>query len=305
MRCENHQSEIRNCKSSGFTLVELLVVITIIGILISLLLPAVQAAREAARRLQCANNMKQMGLALHNYASAHDSFFPPGSPGAGKNGLFTHMLPYLEQQPLYDQIDLNVSTYDQLVAGKPGFTVISTYVCPSWPYATLYTAATTNVLPGAVTLYQGVAGAYPDVAPFVKTAPGNIPKNGMFGWAMARAIASVRDGLSNTLAMGEFVQIDYSGNWFPTAPGNVRPWIMAGSSDNGLYASKVVVYAINAAMNRADCTGYDHLPLGSYHPGGANFLVADGSVTFLSEGILLDLYRNLATVAGGETVTLP
>ena len=301
------KNKIQNPKSAnpqfrGFTLVELLVVITIIGILISLLLPAVQSAREAARRLQCANNMKQMGLALHNYAASHNELFPCGQHGTFQHGLFTHMLPYLEQQPLYDQLDLTGKTLTNKEAHR--YDVIACYLCPSWPYDTI--VCRDGWLEGALTTYQGVSGAYPNVDPYTYSPAGGIPKNGMFGWKFARSLATVKDGLSNTLAMGEFVQIDSESSAFSEPPGNVRPWVFGGNVEPGLYSSKVVVYAINSKVNRGtDNVLYNHLPLGSFHPGGANFLVADGSVAYLSEGILLETYRQLCTVAGGETVALP
>ncbi len=302
------RQQITGRRLHGFTLVELLVVIAIIGILIGLLLPAVQTAREAARRMQCANNLKQMGLAMHNYATVHNSYFPPGSTGVFTHGLFTYMLPYLELQTLYDQLDLKCETYNTN-SDPRRFDIVSCYVCPSWPYSVVHQGSFPE---GALTTYQGVSGAYPTVEP-LESSPvgGDIPKNGIFGWAFVRSMAQVRDGLSNTLAMGEFVQIDSkaasaSSAWLAEPPGNVRPWIFGGSGDVGLYASKVLVHAINAKVNRGtDNVRFNHLPMGSFHPGGANFLVGDSSVTFLSEGISLDTYQKLATVAGGEVAALP
>lgn len=285
---------------NGFTLVELLVVITIIGILISLLLPAVQAAREAAKRMQCANNLKQMGLAMHSYAESSGGYFPPGSPGDWRHGLFTHMLPYLELQTLYNQLDLtkNTSVGNNAIYGKQ---IVSCYVCPSWPYGYKYFSSDF-----ALATYQGVGGAYPNgVAP-----PSTPAKSGIFGWGFVRRMAEVTDGLSNTLAMGEFVHIDavvVSGyEYASTPPGNVRPWIYGGCPVETPYTSKVLVNSINAQVNRyTDYVSFLHLPMGSFHSGGANFLVADGSVTFLTEGILMDLYKSLGTVAGGEAVSVP
>ncbi|MDZ7619409.1 MAG: DUF1559 domain-containing protein [Patescibacteria group bacterium] len=291
----------------GFTLVELLVVITIIGILIALLLPAVQSAREAARRMQCSNNLKQMGLALHNYATAHREFFPIGGTGSAKHALFTALLPYLEQQALHDSLDL-LNTTKTTFQETHRYTPVPAYTCPTWPHETVYRNMSLGHQNGALSTYQGVAGAYPTVAPYTTAGHGDIPQNGMFLWGVPRRISEVRDGLSNTLAIGEFVQIDVKGGTYATPPGNTRPWILGATEDSskGLYAVKVAVHPLNSRFDRsADKVPFNHLPFGSYHPGGGNFVAADGSVHFLSQSISFDEYRYLTTVAGGEIAAMP
>ena len=291
----------------GFTLVELLVVIAIIGILIALLLPAVQAAREAARRMQCTNGMRQMGLAMHNYAGANRDYFPTGNPGEQdrwKPGLFVFLLPYLEQQSLYDGIDISGNT-DVIDDEINKYTPIPCYTCPSWPHPVVYRDQPYEWLDGAIVTYRGTSGAYPTVEPYKAMDEGNLPSNGMFGTDWARRISEVTDGLSSTLTMGEFVQIDKTGS-YSTAPGNVRPWILGSSKWMAMYGSTVVEYPLNADVDRfAEQIPYHWLPFSSFHPGGMNGLVADGSVTFLTENIDLKLYRELATVNGGEVVNLP
>lgn len=302
----------------GFTLVELLVVITIIGILIALLLPAVQSAREAARRMQCTNNLKQMGLALHNYASVWNGTFPAGSTGntvSGvfkcQQGLFTHMLPYLEQQSLYAKIDLTAFT-DSTVNDVAKYTVVPCYICPSWPYLSCYKQGNgAGMSVGALTLYQGVAGAatLPNTD-VVDTDLGDWPKNGMFGPYYWRRLSDVRDGLSNTLAMGEFAHLNKT--VYPTPPGSVRCWIASGwIFDNNkahiaLMASKIVENRINAPVDQTDSSSaFNYLPFSSFHVGGANFVLGDGSVTFLNDNINFLLYQKIASVAGGEVVSVP
>ncbi|MDY0168316.1 MAG: DUF1559 domain-containing protein [Thermoguttaceae bacterium] len=308
----------RASKRSGFTLVELLVVIAIIGILIALLLPAVQSAREAARRMQCSNNLKQMGLAVHNYAGVHREHFPPAFTSSRKHALFTAMLPYLEQQALHDGMlaleRANPATYTTLGDETHKYSVVPSYVCPSWPHPAVFRNLPTWPNPwghGAITTYQGVSGAYPNREPYLTNpSNGNVPQTGMFGIGYVRRMGDVSDGLSNTFAMAEFVQIDTQPA-YSNPPGNVRPWILGGNgppheAHPGAYSAKVLVYAPNSRLNRfADGIPWNHLPMGSHHPGGMNVLVGDGSVTSVSDSIDLELYFQLATVSGGEAVSMP
>ena len=328
---ELHARRLRRKPLKAFTLVELLVVIAIIGILIALLLPAVQAAREAARRAQCTNNLKQMGLALHNYANTWNECFPPGSSigradipnGKFKHGLFTFMLPYMEMAAIYDQLNLSglsaTFTYDEPEHLK--HEVISGYVCPSWPYPADYVTSSmwTN---GAITTYQGVAGPDPDQIPSSSTIysdAGNVPQNGMFGWDNPRRMKDIQDGLSGTLAMGEFtlIPVDHYGAQ-AAAPGQVRPWIFGGNAlaknSKGesvdqpvLYSSKVLAFAPNTIYGPSHpmYSIYNYQPMSSFHPGGLNFLIADSSVRFLSDDINLEIYFQLSTVNGGEVVKMP
>ncbi len=308
-----HKSPFRQ----AFTLVELLVVIAIIGVLVALLLPAVQAAREAARRMQCGNNLKQMGLAIQNYASAQNGKFPKGSPGPEMHGLFSLMLPHLEQQAVFDNLTIeydpntpegNVRLEVQRNA------VISAYACPSYTDPILIESqfAAPSVFDfqsGALTTYQGVSGALrPELnQEFLTASWGNLPYNGTFGWEYQREIRQITDGLSNTLAIGEFVHRDLAvGGLYADSPGNVRPWILGGTGGFGLYAAKVLQHPPNAKLDRIlDAVQFNHLPMSSFHPGGVHFVMGDGSVHLISDSIDFEVYKSLGTCDGGETVGLP
>lgn len=289
----------------GFTLTELLVVVTIIGLLISLLLPAVQAAREASRRLQCANHLKQLGLAIHGYAASWDECIPPGSSGPWKHAIFSLLLPYVEQQALYDSLDLSggTKTCDE---SKAKFTEIACYLCPSWPHPHVFRSQAASSWEGAITTYQGVMGAYPGKSPYYTCSDhGNIPTNGMFGYSnLGRRLADVRDGLSNTLTMADYTSSarKTSNVMKETA---IRPWINGMQGSCGLYTAKVVEYPINSDLGWTDGVEFNHMPFGSFHPGGGNFLLGDSSVTFLHENVSMTTFRDLATVNGSETTAVP
>jgi prepilin-type N-terminal cleavage/methylation domain-containing protein/prepilin-type processing-associated H-X9-DG protein len=303
--------------ADGFTLVELLVVIAIIGILIALLLPAVQAARESARRMSCLNNLHQLGTAVAQYMEAHSDCLPIGCPGPAKHGLFTALLPYLEQGPLYKDLDLDNShrsTYDE----PHRYTVLDVYVCPSWPYPHFYRDMESTGMNGAITTYQGVGGSFRGSQPaqderYTSSDHGKLPKNGLFGWQIVRRDRDIKDGLSNTLCIGEFVHVDQNpGSDFADPPGNVRSWILGASSDSsqpGPFAFKVIMHKPNAEVDRTPVSGtgvpYNWLPLGSFHSGGLNFLLGDGSATFLMETIDLTTYKQLATCNGLEPAQVP
>lgn len=327
-------------KRTAFTLVELLVVIAIIGILIGLLLPAVQSVREAARRMQCSNNLKQIALACHNYMTITQGSFPAGveprdyystngsTAGEGAYGIFTHILPHMEQQPIYDYIDFKNSGwyYQQTTKDKRlNKSVPSAYACPS--YSEDLVGQVAGNFYGACSTYAGCAGVRwsdadvsgkpsTDETKISKTTDvetsieGNIARNGMFTWGKYIRESSVKDGLSNTYLLLETTppKIKELANyrWRKNGGSNgvllTRNWYMgANRHGKALYDARMLMVKLNEVpkSNLANAP-FNEQPVGSEHSSGANFAMADASVTFVSDAIDFYLYRYRGTRDGGE-----
>ena len=289
-------------KSRGFTLVELLVVIAIIGVLIALLLPAVQQAREAARRMQCSNQLKQLGLALHNYHDTHQAF-PYGArtkaddpDGSDLMGWHVPILPFIEQKAVYDQSDMTVNYHTGVNAGL-GRIKIEAYHCPSGTQI----EADDNAV-NYTTHYYGVMGPT-GINPMTDTAypendsyQGGFSKAGLFQIDQVRRFRDVTDGTSNSLALGEISWSDRNGKETRC----YRPWHRGGRAGNFMVAAKNVAWPINA-----DETGmFNDMSFGSHHPGGCQFGLGDASVRFVAETINYDTLLSAASINGAETLSL-
>jgi prepilin-type N-terminal cleavage/methylation domain-containing protein len=312
----------------GFTLVELLVVIAIIGILVGLLLPAVQAAREAARRFQCANNVKQMGLALHNYESAFRTF-PPAFisrvtgpwPGGGNNpvpevgpgwSFFAMILPQLEQSNLHNAINFNLpitAPANQMARS----TRVKEFQCPSdaWTGPVTVWPTTIGITDLAHTSYVAcLGGGDPANAPAYSAMYEEQPFNGMFHRNVGVRHSQITDGTSNTIGLGERSSMFSPNGWagvIPTAQTVFSPRI---ASSRGQIVGQTARPAITIATVHVR-TGGPNAPTGSPggfwspHTGGCLFLLMDGSTHTISTNVDMPTYRAMAGRNDGIVVSLP
>jgi len=359
-------------RQRGFTLIELLVVIAIIAVLIALLLPAVQAAREAARRAQCVNNLKQIGLGLHNYHQTMDVF--PLGQGAGTTNssgssccwsqwsAHAMMLPYMEQNAIYNAINFNlVAGYDY--AGGANYTAytttIKTLLCPSDASAgtggrpTFSGSKDYNVGGARNNSYHGSLGTTSDVYQQNTT--------GIFSYRTAYGVAAVTDGTSNTIAFSESLTGDPSKrspgarmNEVTGASGGQGGVMQDVSGAAGTPANNTLITALNACMSayvsaatsgtnynnmrgtrwgwgatttslfhtivppnskqwafgacRTGCGGCgsddaNFSNASSYHSGGVNVGMADGSVKFVKDSINMQTWMGAGTRANGEVIS--
>jgi prepilin-type N-terminal cleavage/methylation domain-containing protein/prepilin-type processing-associated H-X9-DG protein len=363
----------------GFTLIELLVVIAIIAVLIALLLPAVQAAREAARRAQCTNNMKQLGLALHNYLSSTDAiphvypvyFWTSATANSGGSDTWgcwspqAQLFPYMEQGALYNAINFRLANRNSGFNANTSImaTRIASFLCPSSPLPKGTYACCNALKPPGNNYFASVGGSID------WRSSANVP--GLFGYdfnpfiygtgwvsqAPAISIRDISDGTSNTIAFGEwrtgdfscttlsvpqdimnpitFPGISYNAPWAGTALQQFMGWLnscaayapqsitaspqwehnMSGLGqgwDQGMFGYSLgnTLLAPNPNIPNCrtcgwngdlDCPGM--YGMSSFHPGGANIAMADGSVRYLKSSTAMNIVWGLGSKAGGEIIS--
>lgn len=323
----------------GFTLVELLVVIAIIGVMVGLLLPAVQAAREAARRMACSNNFKQIGLGLHNYHAAYNTL-APGRYGTMSNGYRLNantvgILPFIEQQSLWELVSNPQQTGAIPAMGNnpgtdtpnfvPWFTQVPTYRCPSDP-TQLGGAGQLNYGNSHGDTIRGIGrpSAARDASQLNATngtnelqhhGAVNGMERGLFHTSISRKFRDVRDGLSNSVAMGEMTVSDekrglggyiyHLGGWFPPVPSACKTGTHINAAKPSLYAAgglwprgrrwadghwhssavTTILPPNSPSCLRPEDSNDGFASVASYHQGGAHVLFADGAVRFITDSI--------------------
>jgi prepilin-type N-terminal cleavage/methylation domain-containing protein/prepilin-type processing-associated H-X9-DG protein len=296
----------------AFTLVELLVVIAIIAVLMALLVPAVQKVRAASDRARCQNNLKQVTLGCHNYHNDHKAW-PRNGNVLNELSWHVYLLPYVDQLRLYQRFDLsNTGTHTSPNRNVYALNPIPTYLCPSsvadkmlmGPNDFFETGELVSGQSPYTTHYYGVNGpkgtnAYSGKAYNVDPVGewGGVSLDGIFLRDRNVRMKDIVDGTSNTFAVGEM-------SWYSATAGTrYRPWVRGPGNESQPYTA--ATKNINVSINTLGYALFNDMAFGSPHDGGTNFAMADGSVTFVSEDISMNVYRALGSRAGEEPVALP
>lgn len=338
---------MRRVRRPGFTLIELLVVIAIIAILIALLLPAVQQAREAARRTQCKNNLKQIGIALHNY---HDNskMFPPALINGGRSRFapqpfnlghtgWMMLMPFIDQAPLYNKWNANEPSSGVIENGKPlGGTgnwqvnipvtsqIIPGLMCPTDPAPEIHSSTSaaylsTDAAPSSYVFSVGrIAENSNNIWSAYKNSTARLPDGRTYRWRCAfgmngaARIRDIRDGTTNTILIGESTTNKRDANHIPRW-GQGRHVAVYGRAITELDPGHVnhSIYKLNARMcDRSDgawsalanCDLRYAWVFASDHVGGAQFVLGDGSVRFISENIDMNTWGLLHAINDAEVI---
>jgi prepilin-type N-terminal cleavage/methylation domain-containing protein/prepilin-type processing-associated H-X9-DG protein len=325
-------------RSRAFTLIELLVVMAIIAVLVGLLLPAVQSAREAARRIQCTNNLKQIAIAAHNFIQANSSLPPGASLAPSEASSLIFIAPFLEQSNRYNAFNINVD-----VTGSPSNITaraldVNGFLCPSDPASGTYPDPfqLPGQQPGTMgrSNYFGNLGAngwaYDQYNSFSKSTAAS----GVFAYGSSTRLGDITDGTSNTALHAEIkrgarpdhdvldVTILLPNIWGSGNPAlnsnNLKPPAACDSNlaatynftglqcQRGFLLTALYTHTVPPNYKGRDCISATvdqaHLASRSYHPGGVNVAMADGSVRFVGDRIQMQVWRSLGTRAGGEII---